>query len=353
MTDGVVCIEALLKLAGQPYEVLRGADGGRLLVLVKGGRILDLRASDGYDSALWNDLSAVESGEWNTGGDRTWISPEMDYFMDEYGIYKVPSQLDPGNWEVIDRSQDGLSLRNECHLRHRSTSAMTALKMEKQISLAANPLTMNVSALERGLSALHYIGYEVSTSLSISAVPSFPQPASGYCGQWTILQVPAGGSVLVPTIGTVRPMTMFADREPDYVRLSEGGVSIHCIGSHGFKLSFDALASTGRIGYTRRLNEKEHSLVVRQFTVNPAGVYPDYPPDKPGCLGSCTQVYYDGGKLGGYAELEYQSPALRIDAPGTTTERTQVFHYTGLSASVAMAAELLLGGVAAASWNGP
>jgi len=350
---GAVCIEERLKRAGQPYEVLKGANGGRLLVLVKGGRIFDLRASDGYDSAFWNDLSAVESGEWNTGGDRTWISPELDYFMDEYGTYKVPSQLDPGNWEVIERSQDRLSLRNECHLRHRPTSAMTALTLEKQISLAADPLAMNVSALERGLPALQYIGYEVSTSLSVSPVPNFPHPVSGYCGQWTILQVPAGGSVLVPTIGAVRPMTMFAEREPGHVRLSDGGVSIGCIGSRSFKLSFDALASTGRIGYTRRLNEKEHSLIVRQFTVNPAGVYPDYPPDQPGYLGSCTQVYYDGGKPGGYAELEYQSPALRVDAPGTATERTQVFHYTGPSVSVAMAAELLLGKVAAASWNGP
>lgn len=110
-----------------------------------------------------------------------------------------------------------------------------------------------------------------------------------------------------------------------------------------FKLSFHVRQCAGRIGYIRREDSGLDSLIVRSFEVVPSGHYPDYPPDRRDYTGSCVQLYDDGGRLGGFGELEYHTPSIVCRSGESITDRSTVWHYTGEPSDIARISEALLG----------
>lgn len=80
-----------LRRAGKPGRTLEFPDGTRLLLLPHGGRVLGVFAPGSDENFFWTnpllDSAAgarefFESSEWhNSGGDRTWLAPEMDLFF--------------------------------------------------------------------------------------------------------------------------------------------------------------------------------------------------------------------------------------------------------------------------------
>ncbi|WP_256756861.1 DUF6786 family protein [Cohnella sp. WQ 127256] len=332
------------------YATLSNEHGGRLIILEKGARALEMIAAPDKDSAFWRDPSALGTNDkWNLGGDRTWMSPELEYFIDGSGNYHFPAQLDPGSWKLTQTSPSQAIASMSCELQHSSSSKNVELELEKHFTLLSNPFPMNLSTSITDCSNLSYIGYETRTHMtltpanlnSIHTDSSFSP--SGYCNLWSIMQVPPGGNILAPTFGSVRPMTMFSQTEHIDMTLLPNGLQLPCKGQSSFKLSIDALSSTGRFGYLRQINDKKSSLIVRQFSVNPTGIYPDYPPNLPNHLGSCMQFYFDGGQLGHFAELEYHSPALPIDVQGQSTDVSQLYYFVGDTPAIQEIAKVFLG----------
>jgi len=333
-----------------PHALLSGDGGGSLLVLEQGARALALTTAENGESAFWNAGGLPHPDvPWNSGGDRTWISPEWEYFVDDAGEYAVPAQLDPGDWKLSVPSPSLVAASMDCELRHRASGRKVFLSLEKQFALAPNPYGMNSSSATRAQEAVSFVGYEVRTRMESTPGDSGPAPADepgpapGFCNLWSIMQVPPGGKILVPTFGPVRPLTMFSQANAVKTEPLPNGFRLPCEGPDSFKLSVDALSSAGRFGYVRRLDETRSSLVVRQFGVNPSGVYPDYPPDDSGYKGSCMQFYFDGGRWGHFAELEYHVPALRVDVPGISTDVSRVFYFVGPSEDIGRISQDLLG----------
>src|SRR5258708_18531523 len=100
----------VLKRVRQPIKVEEYADGTMSLVLLHGGRLLGLFTRGSEENFYWtnSDLASVEgarnffaSKEWhNTGGDRTWLAPEIDFFLPNFpklDSYFQQRTLDPGN----------------------------------------------------------------------------------------------------------------------------------------------------------------------------------------------------------------------------------------------------------------
>ncbi|MFD0711818.1 DUF6786 family protein [Paenibacillus sp. GCM10027626] len=339
-----------LPSSGHSHELLANGRGGGLLIREQGARALALWASDEDDSAFWYAGSVPQpDNPWNTGGDRTWISPEEAFFANDSGEYEVPSQLDPGDWKLSRPSPSRVVANMACQLIHHPSRRPIDLELEKRFELAPNPYAMNSSSANPGNPAVFYIGYEVHTRLKLTPGDSSPDPAevsaslAGYCNLWSIMQVPPGGKILVPTYGSVTPLKMFASTESVKTEPLPHGFRIPCEGSYSFKLSVDALSSTGRFGYARRLDDNRSSLVIRQFSVRPSAVYPDYPPDNPRYRGSCMQFFFDGGSLGNFAELEYHTPALALEAPGLSEDVSQVYYFVGPAQEVEKIAQDLLG----------
>ena len=99
-----------LQAVGKPTEVHKTADGTQLLILPYGGRILGVFAPGSEENFLWTNSALNSSGstrayyasdDWqNSGGDRTWLAPELDFFFPKFPDidivgYWQPRGLDP------------------------------------------------------------------------------------------------------------------------------------------------------------------------------------------------------------------------------------------------------------------
>src|SRR6202040_526760 len=117
---------ATLKAVGKSTELHQTDDGTRLLILPYGGRILGVFAPGSEENFLWTNsvLDKVEtareyyaSDDWqNSGGDRTWLAPEVDFFFPKYpnvdiAGYWQPRSLDPGNY-ALAKTEHGVKLPN-------------------------------------------------------------------------------------------------------------------------------------------------------------------------------------------------------------------------------------------------
>ena len=145
---------ATLKAVGKPAELLQTEDGTRLLILPYGGRILGVFTSSSDENFLWTNssLNSVESArayyasdDWqNSGGDRTWLSPEVDFFfprfpnLDISGYYQ-PRSLDPGKYELAKTDQ-GVNLTNRLTIEGFRSKKRAELEIIKWVASAPNPL---------------------------------------------------------------------------------------------------------------------------------------------------------------------------------------------------------------------
>lgn len=326
--------------------------GGLLRIAGNGSRVIGLQAAGSSAQAFWHN-EQWEPGDWNLGGDRFWISPELDFFQPSPGEYVTPAALDPGAWTVSDASAATATCELACTLSH--PAGPVSLRLARKITLAPNPLTRSQTSQTSQASGasrwqeLAYIGYEQETTLHVAAPESdLPSPSrahAGYCNLWSIMQVPEGGIAYAGAYGADELQVMFGD-QPQAVRMepTRGGIRVPFTGTDKFKLSLDALLCTGRMGYVRQLAPAVSSLVIRQFHVNPSAIYPDYMPGNPGQLGSCLQLFYDGKQMGGFGELEYHAPALPLDREGAMSDRSQTYFYVGNSELIDQLAAALLTG---------
>jgi hypothetical protein len=100
--------------AGLQPRALPDAAGG-LLLTVYGARVLGIFLDGTPDNLLWTNPAAltdgaqarrfVGAGEWNLGGARCWLAPELElHFRDpdrpSHANYFVPAAIDPAEYIV-------------------------------------------------------------------------------------------------------------------------------------------------------------------------------------------------------------------------------------------------------------
>jgi hypothetical protein len=303
-----------LHQVGKPTRLYRSPDGTTVLILPYGGRVLGLFAPDSEENFYWTHaaLATAESAaqyyegqQWhNSGGDRTWLAPEVDFFFPNFpqtDVYFQPRGLDPGNYDVApDVTGQRLVNRTMCRLSRSKTEV--ELEITKSIGSAPNPLRY-----ERGLAGLSvaYAGYTQRTGLRVSAQDG-PQ-----VGLWNLIQMPHGGELLVPTYGQTEPKVIFGTIRPDDLSVGERLFRYRMRAPGEQKLALRAVAVAGRIGYLYRAADGSWSLVIRSIGVNPSGEYVDVPWDATEDRGYAVQACnIDNRELGQFSELEYHVPAI-------------------------------------------
>ena len=142
-----------------------------------GGRVLGLFAPGQDENFYWTHpaLESVASArafyasdQWhNSGGDRTWLSPEADIFLPQFpdlGTYFQPRQLDPGQYR-LEREGATFRLVNRLHLTLTRSQITVDLEIAKSFGPAPNPLRYERDL--QGLEHLEYAGYTQHTSLEM------------------------------------------------------------------------------------------------------------------------------------------------------------------------------------------
>ena len=331
----------------RPVKIWTSTDGSKAVVLPYGGRVLELLAPNSIKNFFWThpifDSLITADGfgqneEWiNSGGDRTWLAPEVDLFFPnfpELDPYVVPPEIDPGDYQISD---DGgiIRLVSRVSLRLVRTRRRVDLFIDKHLAPALNPLQYVDSALS---SELGYAGYTLRTRLAFAN----KEKKTGAVGLWNVLQLPHGGELLIPTLSKP-PIQMFG-KEIDAGDLC---VTEHLIRykmqAPGLqKFGIQAAAAVGRVGYMYSA-ESETRLVIRNFFVNPSGEYVDVPWAQPDQMGSVIQACNVHNKLGQYSELEYHAPAIGgIGGRCSYEDESQVWAFSGDKERILVAARILI-----------
>jgi hypothetical protein len=343
---------ATLKAAGKPAEVHTTEDGTRLLILPYGGRILGVFAPGSDENFLWTNsvLNSTEtarayyaSDDWqNSGGDRTWLAPELDFFFPKFpdidiSGYWQPRSLDPGNYELAKTDQ-GIKLTNHLEMHGFRSKKRASLEITKSVAAAPNPLRYD-TALRIG--AVEYAGHTLLTSLTI--VDQKPEDAP-LLGLWSLTQMPHRGELFIPTYSKADPRIYFGlvDTPPGELAMSDRLVRFKMRANGEHKIGVRAALTTGRIGYLYPTASK-HALIIRNFFVNPSGEYADVPWTEPDDRGYSTQACSVNSRWGMFSEMEYHVPAIGGDTGLSHIEdRSQLWAFRGSREDMIQIAQALL-----------
>ena len=335
-----------LKTIGKPTETWESSDGTRALVLPYGGRILGLFAPGDEENLFWTHsaLNEVDSArkfyegeQWhNSGGERTWLAPEVDFFFPDYpslNRYWQQRELDPGNYHV-SRDDGGLRWKSRATLTLSRTNQVIDLEIGKTLSPALNPLRYDQ---RKEWADLKFAGYSLHTSLQLIGPEQPP-----YIGMWHLTQMPHGGDMLVPTLFHSDPKIYMGKIESDDLLVGEHLIRYKMQAAGEHKLGVRAVAITGRVGYVYVRNG-EASLIVRNFNVDPSGEYVDVPWTEPDNFGFAFQACNVNSGLGKFSELEYHVPAIGSrTGKSLSTDQSQLWAFRGPESAVTSAARHLL-----------
>lgn len=327
---------------------------GKLVVLRRGARMLGVYPDADDDNMLWTtpDLLDAESAQsrfadgtaWNTGGDRTWLSPEFEYNIadvhDLWNTYSVQAVVDPGEYRFTRSDADAAALSQLASPQAYYSGTPHPLEIAKSFRTIPDPLLhlRGADGNDVDPAAYAYVGYETATRCR-SLDPGKRAPVS----IWQLAQLPAGGQLLVPTYGTAQVSRFFGAEDSARMRIEPGLVRFSIDARESFKASIKAPYATGRMGYYRLLGPERATLFVRQFAVRPSAAYGDAFFPNLGDTGHCAQVYNDDGTLGDFGEMEHHSPLLDRFGGTLLEDVNETYAYAGAVDTIGRIRRVLLG----------
>jgi hypothetical protein len=324
-----------LAAVGKPTETWESTDGSQALILPYGGRILGLFAPGDDENFFWTTRALADHAstkafyhgtQWhNSGGDRTWLAPEVDFFFPQFpnlDTYFQQRALDPGNYK-ISRHDGTLTLTNRATLSMSRTGQQVQVEITKSLQPALNPLRYE----QTSTAGVAFAGFTLVSTLQLLGT----YPSQGI-GLWRLTQLPHRGEMLVPTFFRSEPkIYMGCISSPD-LKIGDHLVRYKMQAKGEHKLGIRAAALTGRTGYLYRCGEHT-SLVAHNFFVNPSAEYVDVPWTETSDFGYAFQacnIDNDLLHLGEFSEMEYHMPAIGGTTGKTFSEdRAQLWAFRG------------------------
>ena len=336
-----------LDAVGKRPEAWESTDATNVLVLPYGGRVLGLFAPGDENNFFWthpalSDVGAArdfyQSRQWhNSGGERTWLAPEVDFFFPDFPDLKQHWQqreLDPGHYE-LSRENGRLSWTNRAKLTLSRTKRKVEFQITKSLAPALNPLRYD--SKEARLAAVKYAGYTLHTTLELMSPDQPPQ-----VGLWQLVQMPHGGEVLVPTFFRSQPKVYEGTIGREDLIVDTHLIRYRMRAAAEHKLGVRATAVAGRVGYLYAVGN-ELSLVIWNFSVNPSGEYIDVPWTEPANFGFAFQACSVNSGLGAFSELEYHVPAIGSSTGSSRSEdQSQLWAFRGPTSLIRSIARRLL-----------
>lgn len=333
------------------YGVLKLQHGLSLVISRFGGRVFGPFLAAESESIFWlNSAFAtagsfktfLASGDWNLGGERFWIAPEIQYFVKDRTRYwetiGVPPQLDPGNYKLEQTGPEQWRLDQTLTLEASNVgSGLKELTMERYIQPVADPLS-HLSRYQELSDEVLFAGYEQVVTLSED------KPTGLMSEAWNIIQLNPGGLLLIPATPTVESTDYYEPVGDTLQVFHPHYVGLKINGSRQYKVGYKAAHVFGRLAYFNYLSDSQAYLVVRNFFNNPSAPYLEEPPHLPGQQGDSIHVYNDDGRFGGFGELECHGQAIG-GATGrpASTDQTVLWLYLGPGDRIKRIALHLLG----------
>ena len=341
-------LTARLEEQGVAYSSMALANRVTLVATTLGGRIF-VFLPDREDCLFWVNPAFAEpasfarfirDNEWNIGGDRVWIGPEIQFIIQERGLEggepraSIPVAMDPGRFALEQISERSCRLTQSPALDAFCLSrGAVSLRLERTIRPVGDPLAGT------GISdGIWFAGYEQETALR--RVGGDPIPASW----WSVTNLHAGGDVIIGTTAAPRYADFAAPAPPELHEIGRNYARARLTGERQYKTGYEARQVLGRFAYLHPTAADEGYLLVRAFYSNPAGRYLEEPMNAVGRNGYAVFVYNDDGRYGGFGEFECMGAAVGgPDDPVACLDRVPLYIYAGELAQLRSAAQALLG----------
>lgn len=349
MTDWFHQLKTGIEASGHHVRTWRAGDG-ELMLLNHGARLLACRLPDAQGNLFWHNPALLDShtaaatlnaAGGSIGGDRLWLAPEIAYMWTDLAAARVDVSrsavlepgMDPADWRVHDEDADRVHLTAEMRLLDHRFKRAIELEVSREFAVIDRP-----SGLPDGI---------VCASFAIHNEARLVGGDDGaVAGTWDLLQLPATGTLICPTVTPVELPRRYYDPFGEKHVTSDGkSVRFLIDGKRRIKMGLLAEHVTGRMGYYRRHDAATASLVVRIFLPQPGEAYVDLPRDSEDVFGGdAIQAYNDDGRFGGFGEMEYHDPALIVGQGVKQRSGSCVTHVLfGRDQAVRQAGEALLG----------
>jgi hypothetical protein len=293
------------------YEVLELQNNASIIITQYGGRIFGPFFSSQSESILWvSELFAdthslndsIRSGEWNLGGERIWIAPEISYNVRDrdnfWGSYHLPAEIDPGHYVIERPRADRCRLSQDMTLKGYGTySGVKELHLERHIFKADDPLR-SLKNYGELLEGVEYAGFEQLRALTETNTSDI------YSETWDLLQLNSGGTLLISTLPHVEHTDYYQPTDNKYQRIYKNHARLRITGDRKYKVGYKSAYVVGRAAYINTLYDGRICMIIRSFFNNPSAYYAEEPFGIPGCHGHSLHVYNDDGSFGSFGELE-------------------------------------------------
>ena len=297
------CRENKLKFA-----ILDVGPEAKILTLERGGRVFGPFIGENggifWANSAWNSAEAfrvfLKKREWNTGGDRVWIAPEIQFHiqdrLDPAHTEHIPPSTDPGSYRLRTNG-NGAVLSQGLRLKaYNLAQGRVSLGMEKTIRAAANPLRKRADA-EELQNEVEYCGYLQEVALKVRRGVGISAEA------WNVTQIEPPGDIWIPVTDTAEYIDFYNPIDHAYMQSSMDAVRLKATGNCRYKIGLKAAQVQGDILYFGEQDGRPY-LYVKRFFSNPSAEYAEESAALPGKNGFSTYVYNDDGGIGGFSELE-------------------------------------------------
>mgnify|MGYP004443938549 CR=1 FL=1 len=334
---------------GLEYKRMQIGDGWEIVITRHGGHVFGPFHPDHPEGLFWTPESVkdpdayrylIENRIWNTGGDRVWIAPEIQFNIRDRSHFRetldTPKTIDPGNFSMKCEG-DAVYLAQEIDLTSYNTVTGTIhLDFSRAILKAEDPLRKLADHADYRKDVT-YCGFEQILDLSCSGEGDI------YAETWDLLQIRPKGTLFIPMYQPLRGTDHY---EPagDHEALTDRGVTLRITGDSRYKIAYKAAHLTGRFGYLADSDTEDSCLIIINYPNNPSAMYSEEPPLIEGDTGYSIHIYNDDGNAGGFAEME-----CNLQTIGNPTgirrsiDRLTKWIYAGKKESLRKMAKALLG----------
>lgn len=333
------------------YEELPLQNGYTVLCTQRGGRILGPFDPDSGESVWWLNVAwkneksfgaFIRSGDWNMGGDRLWVEPEMPFFvpnrMNFFSSYTVQPQLDPGNY-TLESTGTCVSMAQKVTARTFEVDCgQKRFAIAREVRPAEDPLRALPDSRAISEPVVH-CGLRQRVTLT-----AMDQNTEVYLEPWLLTQINPQGKLLIPCVGDGSFVDYYEPIPASMYRKGSTALEISVTGNRRFKLGFRSAQTVGRAGYYGRLGSGKSYLFLRFYGNNPSNVYCGDPFDRPGLYGCSLYLYNDSGSLGGFAEFENAGTTISGDTGFRTASDDTSYHlYFGEPEALRAVSHIFLG----------
>lgn len=334
----------------QPFRTIPLHNQFVIIVTNRGGRILGPFKNESSSGILWVNQAFsssaafekfISSGDWNIGGDRLWIAPEIPFFTkDRTNFYETTTpqpSVDPGTY-TLDAASGGVRLfQNVTADIYESNLKSKSFSMEKLIKPAANPLR-SLRRHSELMKDVTFCGYQQTVTITDTS-PENPFYLEG----WNLCQVVPGGEVYTPFNGEIEYIDYYEPAD-SLQTIDTNYAVLSATGNRRYKVGYPSAILTGRAAYLLAVENGDYCLYIKNYYNNPSSVYCCEPFDKPGKTGCSLFVYNDDGGLGGFTEFENTFQTIGGDTQLTSsTDSVQNWFYYGSLQRIKAIAKALMG----------